>query len=142
MTHDDDRAHSVSINLRNDAERIRQVQDDLLAQAEQAGYGTSAAFALRLALEEAIRNAFVHGLKNATDKAIDVSWTITPDRVTIVVNDHGPGFNPNEVADPTAPENLERPCGRGLLLMRAYMSSVEYNTKGNEVTMRYEPSED
>lgn len=142
MTPNTPRSQSVSHRLVNDPDRIRAVQDELLTQAEQAGYGKSAAFALRLALEEAIRNAFVHGRKNAPDKPIDVSWSIGPDRVTITVNDHGPGFDPGDVPDPTAPENLERPCGRGLLLMRAYMSSVEYNDAGNEVTMRYEPGAD
>ncbi len=142
MTENQPSAQSVSHRLLNDPDRIRAVQDQLLAQAEEIGFGKSAAFALRLALEEAIRNAFLHGLKNAKDKPVDVSWTISPDRVTIVVNDHGPGFDPGDIPDPTAPENLERPCGRGLLLMRAYMSSVEYNDAGNTVTMRYEPGDD
>lgn len=139
MTEHDPTPQTVSLRLTNDPDRIRAVQDDLLKQAEQAGYGRSAAFALRLALEEAIRNAFVHGRRDAPDQPIDVAWTITPERVTITVSDHGPGFDPDTVPDPTSPENLERPCGRGLLLMRAYMSSVEFNDAGNTVTMRYEP---
>ena len=129
---------SASYRLTNDPERIRAVESELLAAAKKAGYGKSAAFSLRLALEEAVRNAFTHGQPDAA-QPIDVAWTVTPAKVTIVIDDHGPGFDPDAVPDCTADENLERPCGRGLLLMRAYMTSVEFNDAGNVVTMRYEP---
>lgn len=119
----------------NHPERIHAVEDDLLSTAERFGFGPSASFALRLALDEAIRNAFVHGCCNCPDKQIDVSWTVTRDQVTVTINDHGAGFDPCVVPDPTTEENLERPCGRGLLLMRAYMTSIQYNEQGNAVTM-------
>ncbi len=51
------------------------------------------------------------------------------------IEDQGRGFQPEEVPDPFAPENLERPSGRGLVLMRNYMTSVRYNAAGNRVTM-------
>ena len=53
------------------------------------------------------------------------------------IEDRGPGFDPGTVKDPTLDENLELPTGRGLLLIRAYMTSVEYNAKGNRVRMVY-----
>jgi serine/threonine-protein kinase RsbW len=51
------------------------------------------------------------------------------------VEDEGPGFNPAVVPDPTLPENLEQTGGRGLLLMRHYMSWVHYSERGNHVTL-------
>src|SRR5438128_635610 len=51
------------------------------------------------------------------------------------ITDEGPGFDPEDVPDPTAPENLERPCGRGLLLMRHYMTEVAYHDRGRAVRM-------
>jgi serine/threonine-protein kinase RsbW len=51
------------------------------------------------------------------------------------ITDEGPGFDPADVPDPTAVENLERPCGRGLMLMRHYMNEVAYSERGNTVTM-------
>jgi serine/threonine-protein kinase RsbW len=51
------------------------------------------------------------------------------------VEDQGQGFDPTGVADPTTEEGVSRPCGRGLLLMRHYLSSVEYNRRGNAVTL-------
>lgn len=53
-----------------------------------------------------------------------------------MISDEGPGFDPNDVPDPTDIENLERPCGRGLMLMRHYMTEVNYNSTGNSVRMK------
>ena len=54
-----------------------------------------------------------------------------------MVEDQGPGFDPGSLPDPTTRENIEKPSGRGLLLIRAYMSSVVFNEVGNRVTMVY-----
>lgn len=142
MTDHASNATTRSVRLVNDPAAIRHLQDTLIADAELAGHGRSAAFALRLALEEAVRNAFVHGCSGRADLPIDVAWSVTPDLVTITVEDPGPGFDPGAVPDPTSDENLEAPSGRGLLLMRAYMTGVEYNNRGNRVTMRYSPGGD
>jgi len=129
---------SVSRSLANDAAQIHAAATDLISAAEHAGYTTSAAFALRLALEEAVRNAFEHGCRSCPGRSVDVSWEVSPRRVVIRVSDPGPGFDPAEVPDPTTDENLDRPSGRGLLLMRAYMTRVEFNERGNTVTMTYD----
>ncbi len=55
--------------------------------------------------------------------------------MVIWVKDEGAGFNPKTVPDPTLDENLNKPHGRGLMLMRAYMDEVGFNEAGNEVRM-------
>jgi serine/threonine-protein kinase RsbW len=70
-----------------------------------------------------------------SNKRVFVWYSVTSDRFDVKIADEGPGFNPDDVPDPTAPENLERPCGRGLLLIRNFMTSVEYQGKGNVVAM-------
>jgi serine/threonine-protein kinase RsbW len=60
---------------------------------------------------------------------------VTAERFDITIADEGQGFNPDEVPDPTAIENIERPCGRGLLLIRGFMTEVQYHGKGNVVSM-------
>jgi serine/threonine-protein kinase RsbW len=60
---------------------------------------------------------------------------VLPDRLEVRITDEGIGFDPSDVPDPTAVENLERPCGRGLMLMRHYMTEVSYNERGNSVYM-------
>jgi serine/threonine-protein kinase RsbW len=53
----------------------------------------------------------------------------------VIIEDEGPGFAPTDVPDPTAEENLEKPGGRGIMLMKAFMTRVEYNQKGNRVRL-------
>ena len=64
-----------------------------------------------------------------------VEYRLSDNLLFVQVEDQGNGFNPNDVPDPTLDENLELPSGRGLMLMRTFMSMVEYNDKGNRVTM-------
>lgn len=70
-----------------------------------------------------------------SERRIHVSARFTPDHAEYVIRDEGPGFDPTQLPDPTDPENLERPCGRGLLLMQTFMDEVRYNDRGNEVVM-------
>ena len=60
---------------------------------------------------------------------------ISSDEIRVRVKDEGPGFKPCQVPDPTTPENLEKPSGRGLLLIRTFMTTVSHNDAGNEITM-------
>ena len=69
-------------------------------------------------------------------KKVFIKYTLDQDVFEIMISDEGPGFDPNDVPDPTDIENLERPCGRGLMLMRHYMTEVNYNSTGNSVRMK------
>jgi serine/threonine-protein kinase RsbW len=104
------------------------------------GYTEKDVFGARLALEEAICNAIKHGHRHDPAKVVEVRYCSRTDHFLIEVEDQGPGFDPKQVPDATAPENLERPCGRGLLLMRYYAAWVRYNRKGNCVTFCIFPS--
>jgi serine/threonine-protein kinase RsbW len=66
---------------------------------------------------------------------VQVRCHLTPESVLVEVEDEGDGFNPESVPDPRDPENLERPSGRGLLLMRHYLTEVRYHGRGNRVTL-------
>ena len=61
------------------------------------------------------------------------------DLAVFVVRDEGPGFDPAALPDPTDPANLDKVTGRGILLMRAFMDHVDFNARGNEVTMVKQP---
>ena len=69
------------------------------------------------------------------ERRIFVTVSLTRDEARWTIRDEGPGFDPSKLPDPTAPEYLERPHGRGLMLMRTFMSDVSYNDIGNEVRM-------
>jgi serine/threonine-protein kinase RsbW len=109
--------------------------DDLLKRLRRAGYSAAESFAIRLALEEAIVNAVKHGHKQDASKEVEVCYRVTDTWLVVQVRDQGPGFDPSQVPDPLADENIDREGGRGLHLMRAYMSWVSYNETGNCVTM-------
>lgn len=113
-----------------------------------------------VALEEALLNAVIHGNLEVSSKLrmqdngffdaaimqrqqdprygnrkVYVTFTWSQDEVRFRIRDEGPGFNVEKLPDPTDPENLLKPSGRGVLLMRTFMTDVRYNETGNDVTM-------
>ncbi len=114
---------------------IDQAQRSLVLAAEQRGYDRASCFALRLALEEALTNAIRHGNRSDPQKNVTVQYQVDAGRVVIEVEDQGEGFDPQSVPDPTRVENLEIPAGRGIILMRAYMTEVRFTAPGNRVRM-------
>jgi serine/threonine-protein kinase RsbW len=115
--------------------KARQIEEEILSCCRRHHFDEKDLFAIKLALEEALVNAVKHGNKLDPAKHVRVHYRITDQRADITVEDEGCGFNPAEQPDPCADENLERCSGRGILLMRAYMSSVVFNPQGNKVTM-------
>jgi serine/threonine-protein kinase RsbW len=126
---------ATTVSIPSDPAEARRVQE----QIEQLLSGSTAhahdVFSIKLALEEALVNAIKHGNQMDRAKKVHISYRLHADRFEISIADEGPGFDPGDVPDPTAFENLERPCGRGLMLMRHYMSEVVYNDRGNAVSM-------
>jgi serine/threonine-protein kinase RsbW len=112
-------------------EQIWPVVDEVAGALAQAGFGPKQVFAARLALEEAISNGVRHGNGQDPRKVVKVRFHIDEQGLQAEVEDEGPGFNPTKVPDPLAPENLEREGGRGILLIRRYMTQAEYNDRGN-----------
>lgn len=117
-----------------------------------------------IALEEALLNAYYHGnlevssklreedyqsyydlatartqLSPYRERRIHVTARLSPEEGTFIIRDEGPGFDPGSLPDPTDPEYLERPHGRGLMLMRTFMNEISYNAKGNEVRLVKRP---
>ncbi|MCL2700927.1 MAG: ATP-binding protein [Phycisphaerae bacterium] len=121
--------------IASDLRQARQLEDSLIHEVGRFGYSEAAVFAIKLALEEAINNAIRHGNRCDPDKRVTVRVELDTAEMSISVTDEGPGFNPGTVPDPTADENLEKPSGRGIMLMRAYMDDVHYNQRGNEICM-------
>jgi len=111
------------------------ILQELLGQLHAHGWTEHEIFGIHLAVEEAVVNAIKHGNRLDETKNVHVNCKLSPERMWIEIVDEGPGFNPACVPDPTAPENLEVPCGRGIMLMRSFMSQVEFSATGNGVVM-------
>ena len=107
----------------------------IMSILEGSGFGKEDVFAVHLALQEAFINAVRHGNQMDPDKEVKIEYLVDSGKFEISVTDEGDGFDPEAVPDPRCGENLYKPNGRGLLLMRAYMDAVEYNEKGNGVRM-------
>jgi serine/threonine-protein kinase RsbW len=128
--------------LREQRDSVESLQADVGRALHDFGYGEACTFAVRLALEEALINGFRHGNKGDATKSVTVRCHVDAGLMQLEVQDEGEGFNPETVPDPTAEENIEIPSGRGIMLMRAYMTSVEYVPPGNCLRITYRRAED
>ncbi len=119
----------------SELEEVRRIQDDIESGLQLKQFGDSDLFAVKLAVEEALVNAIKHGNQLDPAKKVFVQYTIDDNHFEIRIKDEGAGFDPTDLPDPTADDFLERPCGRGVMLIRSFMSSVDYVGNGNEVVM-------
>jgi serine/threonine-protein kinase RsbW len=92
----------------------------------RSGISEDAAFGIDMAVREAVTNAVLHGNSQDESKAVDITLKSSPEAVEIVVHDQGAGFNPSEVPDPTASENILKTSGRGIFFMRSFMDEVDW----------------
>jgi serine/threonine-protein kinase RsbW len=127
--------YAWDIVIPSEPSEARRVQEEIERQLKASRYSDHEVFSIKLALEEALVNAIKHGNRCDRSKKVHIAYNVLPERFDILISDEGNGFDPQEVPDPTAIENLERPCGRGLMLMRYYMNYVSFNSSGNAVSM-------
>ncbi|HZW06440.1 MAG TPA: ATP-binding protein, partial [Phycisphaerales bacterium] len=128
----------VELQIGNNRPDIDTAEGRLLALMEANGFGDAARFAVRLAFEEAVINAFRHGHKGMPpETTVTIAIAVDPEQVRIAVTDQGPGFDPDAVPDCTLDENLEKTSGRGLMLIRSFMSDVRHEAGGRRLVMTY-----
>ena len=120
--------HHAHLVLSSRFENIEVAERTLLDLCTEAGCEGEDEYWLVTALREALANAIRHGNEQDPGRKISVDLDISGSTLTIRVEDEGPGFDPDEVPDPTDPENLLRPSGRGIFYMRQFMNSVEFST--------------
>lgn len=155
------RLQAASFTLENDLELISSLVSYLTQVLRDSGmFGESDCHGITTALDEALTNAYYHGNLEVRseirehdarayralaeqrrqsapyrDRRIRVNANLSADAVRFVIADDGGGFDVGAVPDPTAPENLARPSGRGIFLMKTFLDEVSYNHTGNEVTL-------
>ena len=101
-----------------------QIEDDI--------YGN-----IMVAVTESVNNAIRHGNKFDKDKNVYLSLFVEPKQLRFEVEDEGNGFDPEALSDPTAPENLENPGGRGIFLMRNLCDDVSFSNDGRTVSLTF-----
>lgn len=122
---------TIPSNLKN----IRPAVDEILDYLKSIETEESLIFDIRLSLEEALINAIRYGNRFNENLTVDVDFTHNGNKVIIAVEDKGKGFDYRNLPDPTKEENLLKLKGRGLFLIRHLMDDVEFNRKGNRITM-------
>ena len=90
-----------------------------------------------VALTEAVTNAILHGNKGNPEKKVDIICDSNGNYLTFTVKDEGDGYDPSNLPDPTAPENIEKPSGRGVFLMRNLADKVEFFDNGKSVSLNF-----
>ena len=155
------RMRGASFVLENDLELISSLVSYLTQVLRDADmFDESDCQRIASALDEALTNAYYHGnlevqseirdhdtrayrklaeerrrVAPYRDRQILVRASLTSDEASFVIKDEGRGFDVAAVPDPTRPENLERPTGRGIFLMKTFLDDVRYNASGNQVTL-------
>lgn len=90
-----------------------------------------------IALTEAVNNAIHHGNRLDPNKSVTLGYQAGEGRLVFMVQDQGPGFDHEHLPDPTDPQNLEKPHGRGVFLMRALADGVEFSDNGATVALAF-----
>ncbi|MBN2018911.1 MAG: ATP-binding protein [Sedimentisphaerales bacterium] len=126
---------SRSLVVSSSPAAVADVYKQILPGLQTNNFSDEDIFSVHLALEEAFINAVRHGNKLEPTKAVKIDYAIEADKIEICMTDEGPGFDPEVIPDPRYGDNLYKPAGRGMLLMRSFMDVVEYSKKGNSVRM-------
>lgn len=117
---------NIELVIPSDPERIAEADDFLETALRSRGVPESIVSDMAIATTELVNNAIVHGNKRDATKKVILSLQITEAEVVIRVVDQGEGFDPGQVPDPLAQENLLREVGRGIFIARSLMDDVRY----------------
>jgi len=117
---------TLQLKLPSRIESIAEAAEAAAGVAQKLGLSEDAAFGLDMAVRESVTNAVLHGNRQDERKTVEVVFEDAGDRVVVTVRDEGEGFDPASVSDPTAEENLLKTSGRGILFMRSFMDTVEW----------------
>lgn len=126
----------VSLRVPSDVGCIEEVIDLLMRHlCNDSWLCRRLRFNLRVAVAEALANAIVAGNQEDRSKWVEVQAELGGDLLKVEITDQGPGFDPTQIQDPLLPEDLDRPNGRGLFLIRKLVDDVRFNASGNSICM-------
>ena len=90
-----------------------------------------------IAITEAVNNAIHHGNKSNPDKSVNVQYSSEGDKLYFTIQDEGPGFDYDNLPDPTDPQNIEKPHGRGVFLMKNLSDKIDFFDGGSTVKIEF-----
>lgn len=123
--HQSSAARSTEVRLESTLDSVDTAETLVLEFAQEAGFEEEDLHKIGMAVREAMVNAVVHGNRYNLRKKVHLGVQTVGDRLTVTIRDEGEGFEPKELPDPLAEENLLRQSGRGLLLIKAFVDEFD-----------------
>jgi len=123
------------LKIESDITNLNMVENAIDSLTNEIGISQDNYGKILVAVLEAVNNAIIHGNKADLKKTVEIDFWVKRKDLNISVTDEGKGFKPAEVPDPTRPGNIEAINGRGIFLMSRLADEIEFNKKGNNVTM-------
>ena len=129
--------NTISIQIPSIIENIRMIESFIDNAKEKFHLDEDLYGNIMIAVTEAVNNAIKHGNASNSTKNVFLSLTLNENLLKFVVKDEGIGFDHNNLPDPTAPENIEKPGGRGIFLMKHLSDEVEFTENGKTVELSF-----
>ena len=125
------------IELRSDANSLSVVEHLIDDVRNKYSISEDVFGNMLVAITEAVTNAIYHVIKSDQSKKVSVSCTHSPHTIIFTIADEGKGFDYYDLPDPTAPENLEKECGRGIFLMKHLTDQLIFSENGRVVELNF-----
>ena len=124
--------------IQSTLDEIESVEKLAEKAAQKMNFNEDEKDSLAIAVTEAVNNAIIHGNKEDRNKKVAIEFTFEANMLTVTITDEGKGFNPQNLRDPLAPENLLKENGRGIFILSSLMDDVKYDfdAKGTKLVMR------
>jgi serine/threonine-protein kinase RsbW len=129
--------NTISIQVPSMVENIRMIESFIDNAKERFHLDDDIYGNIMIAVTEAVNNAIKHGNNNNKSKSVYLSLSLDESMIKFIVRDEGDGFNYDHLPDPTSPENLEKPGGRGIFLMKHLSDEVQFLDNGRTVELRF-----
>ncbi|MEO9803664.1 MAG: ATP-binding protein [Reichenbachiella sp.] len=128
---------AIKIQIPSLSENIRIIESFIDNAKEQYNFTDDIYGNIMIAVTESVNNAIVHGNQSDKSKNVHLSLSLDDNQVKFVIEDEGLGFDYDNLPDPTAPENIEKPGGRGIFLMKNLCDEVSFTDNGKKVELRF-----
>ncbi len=128
---------SIRIEIPSLSENIRMIESFIDNAKEKFHLDDDIYGNIMIAVTEAVNNAIRHGNKNESTKNVTLALTLENGLIKFKIEDEGHGFDFHNLPDPTAPENIEKPGGRGIFLMKHLSDEVSFKESGRVVELSF-----
>lgn len=119
------------LEIESDPKQLITVEEFINYAARELNVDEEKLRGILISVTEATTNAIIHGNKNDKNKTVNIDVDKIGNELIIKIKDQGKGFNPEEIPDPTTPDNLLKDSGRGLYLMKYFCKQIKYNPQAD-----------